>query len=104
MSTEREWGLESSDGDQETMDVASEVAAAYEGKLQAENDSRQGERFFWIFALVLCIDVLVFPGLSWGALPVFLLEVVFLIGLAHHLGVDSVVVLLNRIFNRYINK
>ena len=104
MSTEREWGLESSDDDQETMDVASEVAAAYEVKLQAEIDSRQEERFFWIFALVLCIDMLVFPGLSWGALPVLLLEVVFLIGLAHHLGVDSVVVLLSRIFNRYINK
>ena len=86
------------------MDVASEVAAAYEVKLQAEIDSRQEERFYWIFALVLCIDMLVFPSLSWVALPVFLLELVFLTGLAHHFGVDSVVVLLNRVFNRHINK
>ena len=61
MSTEREWGLESSDGDQETKDVASEVAAAYEVKLQAEIDSRQEERFFWIFALVLCVPIRLSP-------------------------------------------
>jgi hypothetical protein len=48
------------------------------------------------------MGALVFPALSWGSLPVFLLEIVFLIYMAKWLGVEVVVVLLERIFNRYV--
>src|SRR4051794_25223522 len=66
-----------------------ETAASLERLLQAERDHRNEERFFWIFALTIITDVLFFKFLDSAlvSVPLFLLEIVFLIGLAGWLGV-----------------
>ena len=76
-----------------------DTAAALEAKLAKEQDERKEERFFWVFALVVIFDILVLPPLEVFAIPIFLLEIVFLIALAKWLGVDWAVVLLERLFN-----
>jgi len=50
----------------------------------------------------MLIDALVFSQIGLGpAVLLFLLEVVFLIGLAVHLGVDYVTILLMRLFEGF---
>ena len=79
-----------------------DAAATLEFRLQREADLRREERFGWIFAISLLADALVFPNLGWSVVPVFLLQVVFLIFMARWLGIDAVVILLERIFDKYI--
>ena len=105
MNTKNEWDVRPPESDQAAKDVGSEVSAEYEAKLQAEIDSRNEERFFWIFTVIIGIDMLVYPHLpASAAIFISLLEIVLLIGLASHLGVDKVVVLLSRILNKYLDK
>ncbi|MDA8232281.1 MAG: hypothetical protein M0006_13160 [Magnetospirillum sp.] len=80
-----------------------DTAAILERQLQAEKESRKEERFFWIFAIALVMDVVLFNGIEkWQAiLAIFLLEIVFLIGLAGWLGVDHVAVWLARLFHNF---
>ena len=78
-----------------------EGADALERALESEKDSRREERFYWILALIVVFDVASFQHLSWAhSFLVFLLEIIGLIGLAKGLGVDVVVVLLERLYSR----
>ena len=78
-----------------------EEAAALEEAIESEYDSRREERFYWILALVVVFDVGSFQHLPWmPSVLIFLLEVIGLIGMAKWLGVDTVVVLLERIYSR----
>lgn len=83
--------------------VVDTTAASLELAYQREQDARREERFIWVFAMSLLADVIFAPMLGWWFLPIFLLQLVFLIGFAKHCGVDAVVVLLQRIFDRYID-
>jgi hypothetical protein len=80
-----------------------ETAASLERLLQAERDNRNQERFFWIFGLSILSDVVIFKALDhWAySIPIFLLQVIFLIGLAAWMGVDTVSVFLERLFYAY---
>lgn len=81
-----------------------ELVATLEGQLQSEIEDRKEERFIWIFALTILADVIILPIISWATVFIFILQVVFLIAVARWLGVDSVVVILERIANRYGTK
>ena len=78
-----------------------EEAAALQKSLESEYESRREERFYWILALIVVFDVASFQHLPWmPSVLIFLLEVIGLIGMARWLGVDAVVVLLERIYSR----
>lgn len=103
-NTKQEWDVPSPpDGDTSPTD---NVAAKLESDLQRERDSKREERFYWILSLVIVLNVTFFDALSnkWAIIPIFLLEVVGLIGLADWLGVDRVKVLLEKIYSRWLNK
>jgi hypothetical protein len=88
--------------DQEKGTELEAATAALEARLQHEIDSRRHERFFWIFGASLLADPIVYNmmGGSWMFLFFFLLQVVFLIGMASYHGVERVVILLELIFNQ----
>ena len=80
-----------------------ETAASLERLLQAERDHRNVERFFWIFGVSILADVIFFHELGIAsAIPVYLLQIIFLFGLAGWMGVEQVAVLLDRLFHRYL--
>ena len=78
-----------------------EGADALEKALESEQNNRREERFYWILALIVVLDVASFQHLAWTpSVLIFLLEIIGLIGMAKWLGVDVVVVLLERIYSR----
>ncbi len=78
-----------------------EGAGALEKAIESERDSRREERFYWILALIVVIDIAAFQHLDWvPSILVFLLEIIGLIGMAKWLGVDAVAVLLERTYSR----
>lgn len=79
-----------------------ESAAILESRLQAEIDGRKEERFYWISFVALLLDALVLPNIGFWGIPIFLVQLVTLIGLAGWLGVDRAVLLLHRIFDKYV--
>jgi Mn2+/Fe2+ NRAMP family transporter len=80
------------------------TAAALAEQLQREIDNRKTERFFWIFACSMLLYVFAVKLLdsSFAPLALFLLLIIFLIGIAAWQGVDTVVILLHRLFNRWM--
>jgi hypothetical protein len=83
-----------------------EAAAVLESRLQNQIDSSKKERFFWIFAVTILSDPLVyklFDGSVWFIIPI-ILQVVFLIGMADHLGVERVAVPLQLLFDRLLSR
>jgi hypothetical protein len=79
-----------------------ETAASLESLLQAERNHRNQERFFWIFGCSLLLDIIIFRELGAWGFPIFLLQIVFLFGLAGWMGVETVTVFLERLFYRYL--
>jgi len=74
-----------------------------EEQIQREREERRTERFFWIFALTIAFDAILFSHIGWaGSLAIFLLELIFLIGMAKWMGIDIVVVLLQRLLDKYL--
>lgn len=80
------------------------VAAKLESELQSERDNKKEERFYWILAVVICIDFSLFDSLTnkWVTAPIFLLQLVLLIGLANYLGVDAVKILLEKLYAKWL--
>lgn len=75
-------------------------AGILEERLQREIDDRRGERFHWIIACTILLDLATFPHLTWiGIICIFLLEVLALIGMARRQGVDWAVVLLETLYH-----
>ncbi|MGQ0580382.1 MAG: hypothetical protein ACT4O6_00485 [Reyranella sp.] len=79
-----------------------ETAAILERQIQQERGDRRTERFYWIFGTMLLLDMAVLPHVGFIAIPLFLLQLIFLIGIAGTLGIDPVVVLLQRLFDKYL--
>jgi hypothetical protein len=77
-----------------------ESAAALERLLQRETDQRREERFVWIFAVIMLLDVIAFERLSTPTILLFLLELIFLVFMAKWLGVEAVVLPLERLLDR----
>lgn len=107
MSTDKEWDVpKPRDGEVLPSSKTAGAVARLESDLQKERDERKEERFYWIAGLVMVGNVPIFAGMpsAWLCLPIFLLEVVILIGLADKLGVDRVSVLLEKLYARYLNE
>ena len=103
-STKNEWEVASPhEGDVLPPTATERSAAQLESDLQSERDSRKEERFFWIFLAIMVGNVPLFNSFEsdWALLPAFLLELIFLIGLADWLGVDMVKMLLERLYNKF---
>ena len=64
--------------------------AALEGDLQNERDSRLQERFLWVLAVIILVDIIDLPNLGWGASVVFVLEIVFVLVLGRTCAVNGV--------------
>lgn len=82
------------------------AVARLEADLQQQRDSSRSERFYWMLSLVIMFDIIVFGEAEASILMtfVFLLEMVLLIGLAAHMGVDRVQVLLEKLWTKYIER
>ncbi|MDB6181151.1 hypothetical protein [Paracoccus fistulariae] len=81
----------------DTKDVVSSDVAALsnniarlETELDAEREQRLEERFRWICAMSLVLDVLAVSALdgSWLFVPIFMLQLIVMIGFAKAYGVD----------------
>lgn len=64
--------------------------ASLETSLDTEREDRQEERFRWIVVTSLLLDVVAVSALdgSWLFLPIFMLQLIVLIGFAKAYGVD----------------
>jgi len=73
--------------------------------LQKEKDDRKEERFGWVFAAIILLDMAVLPHLPGIVLvPILPLEVLFLIYMAKRCGIDWIVVYLDHLFRRFSSK
>jgi hypothetical protein len=77
-----------------------ESAATLERLLQRETDLRREERFVWIFVVTMLIDVIAFERLGTSIIFLFLLELIFLAFVGKWLGVEAIVLPLERLFDR----
>jgi hypothetical protein len=77
-----------------------ESAATLERLLQRETDLRREERFVWIFVATMLVDIIAFERLGTTSIPLFLLELIFLAFVGKWLGVEVVVLPLERLFDR----
>jgi hypothetical protein len=77
-----------------------ESAATLERLLQRETDLRREERFAWIFVVTMLIDVIAFERLGASIIMLFLLELIFLGFMGKWLGVEAVILPLERLFDR----
>ena len=68
--------------------------------MQRESDLRREERFIWIFVVTMLLDVIAFERLGTSIIPLFLLELIFLAFIGKWLGVEAVVLPLERLFER----
>lgn len=68
--------------------------------MQRESDLRREERFAWIFVATMLVDVIAFERLGTSIVPLFLLELIFLGYMGKWLGVEAVVLPLERLFDR----
>jgi hypothetical protein len=87
--------IENASGDLERVAATPESVkdskiAALENDLQNERESRLQERFLWILALIILIDIIGFPNLGWGSGAVFILEIVFVLVAARMCAVNGV--------------
>ncbi|TAK48526.1 MAG: hypothetical protein EPO23_07830 [Xanthobacteraceae bacterium] len=82
------------------------TAAALASQLQREQDHRKTERFFWVFACSMMGYAILVKMMDSNAATAVLsiLLVVFLLGAAAWLGVDHVVILLERIFSKWVSE
>lgn len=83
-----------------------DALARLEAQLQAEADKRREERFIWIVVVTLILDIFFLKDSENATLPivVLILELLILIVVARRLGIDDVVVLLDRILHNVSNK
>lgn len=93
--------------------LKSEAASAPEdamARLQAElervNDSRREERFCWIVTVMILLNALFFERIETTgvALTLLILQLVLVFVLAKRLGVEQLVLLLNRIIDGWSSR
>jgi len=75
-----------------------EIASLSED-LEKERDERKEERFVWIIALMILADLFMFQGMqTWGGpIAILVLQVIAIASLAHRLGNQEIVGIINKI-------
>lgn len=88
-------------GSEEPKTKTDDAFAVLEQQFKAEKDARSEERFIWIVICTVLIDVLWFRGATNPTLPLvaLILELIVLLVLARRMGIDDVVVLVDRILH-----
>lgn len=85
-------------------DRLAENISRLEYDLESERDGRREERFIWICALVVAFDAIIVPQVGFAFTGIFLFEIVVLVFLAEHLGVDRAVQLMSWLAARLARK
>ena len=81
-------------------DATSSAASLLESQIANEEAERRKERFFWIFAITTMINAgVVLVNDSLAVILIFLMSIVFLMGMANWLEVPLVVRNLERLLN-----
>lgn len=62
-----------------------------QGQLVTEQDARKEERWFWLLAVTILVDVIATPLVGAGMLLIAFFEIVMLVMLAQRWGVDGVI-------------
>ncbi|WP_116082058.1 hypothetical protein [Tropicimonas sp. IMCC34011] len=78
-----------------------ENIAKLETDLDAEKEERREERFYWICGVAISFDVIAIQAVSgsWLFAPVFMLQLILLVGIAQRLGVDWAVQMIGALFH-----
>lgn len=75
--------------------------AKIEDDLQGERDSRNRERFYWVFGIIVLLDVIAFRDMSAiGTVFVFVLEIVFLTVMGRNCGFHDIYTLTQNLLDR----
>jgi hypothetical protein len=79
-----------------------EAASALGNDVERAKDSRGEERFLWAMACLILFDCFAFSQMdSWsGPITIGILELVFVIAMAHKLRVEEIAKLLTRFMDR----
>ena len=81
-------------------DKRDEDIAFLQTDLESERDARKEERFYWCFAITVSIDMAAFQHLGFIAIiAIFILQLILLVGLARLFGVETVVVLIEKVLS-----
>lgn len=75
--------------------------ARLEKNITELEDKRKEERFLWIIVILIVMDVSVFPHMeSWGGpVSILTLEIIALLIIARHCGIEEVHQLIDKIIN-----
>jgi len=96
-------GVNKSSTDVTTKEVVAltDNIASLETSLAKEKDERLEERFRWVCATAILFDVVAVSALngSWLFLPIFMLQLIVLIGFAKEYGVDWAEQLIGRLLH-----
>lgn len=79
--------------------------ARLETSLDAEREERLEERFTWVCAVSILLDIIAVSAIegSWLFVPIFMLQLVLLIGYAQKCGVDWAVQMLGWLLHKVSN-
>jgi len=83
----------------EQPDAKDEQIASLEESLVKEKDARSEERFLFVLAIVILIDLMIFPSMqTWGApVAILVLQVLLVVPLARRCGVEEAARLVDRL-------
>jgi len=91
---------------QEEPNKYDEQIQALTRKLENEIDRRKEDRFFFILVGMIIFDVIVFMDMpsTGGPISILVLELIALILLARHYGIEEVKQLLDRLLGNFVSK
>lgn len=80
--------------------------AELETELQTEKDRRRRDHYYWIFGAIVAINLFQFPAMQHGLaiFGILMLELIVLIVAGKALGMDDVVVLLNKAWSGLLRR
>lgn len=79
--------------------------ADLERKVTKEQHARKEERFLWMLAVLILLDVFFFTMVnSWGAICILILEIILLVLLAEKCGIKEFALLVQKIIYPIFNR
>lgn len=80
-----------------------EALVVTQKELEDERDSRREERFYWIAAIMVIVDLWIFPQMETWSAPISIAFIQFLIllSLGNYLGADIIYTLTQRVIDKW---